>query len=1064
MSWWRRQARTIPQVAAALGWDGSIRRGFRCPFCAAARRHPKRGDTRLPVGVVRSGGGFRCHECDAHGGWIDYLAGALFGAGYDAITPDQAAEVRRWCEGQSWETLAPAAPTDEGDVYPDDVDRFWARCRSVLTSRSGLPWMQTRGFGARLQLVAEADLARFTPRAKGDYPSWWPLGRMTHWRLFVQAVDVHGELRSVHARAIGSPEIDGKPAPKTLWPKHPDPDQRYSAHGLFFACTRARALLRGEETSIRVLLLVEGCTDWLSAAAWAEERERAGGAPVAVLGGVSGSWATLTELRDRLPNGLLIVAAMDQDETGEAYASTASAALSPRPVMRLYFGLDAEGRRVDVDSFLASGGDLGAALNRALRGESRPGLHEELLAWWAQHPEATSQEVARVFDVKAGVARKWRCQGGDQGAPQADPEGAPCPDPRAPQGAPPAEQGDPGADPDADPDLTLVERALGALLKRQPLPKGMVVPSRYYLTPRGIWRKGDEDRPDVPVTTAPILITGRLHHLDSPRMDLQVAWWVQGRAGGRWHETVVPGRKVADTKAILELRDLGAPVHAGNARDVVKWLAAFEAANAHILPAGRLSLHLGWQPGMERAFLLGRRLVTPRGERLFDEASPSARWDDEHLHFAADGQGYGQVVSGYRTAGTPEGWLQALEQVRDRPAVWLAIYASLLPPMLRLVPELVCFTIDWSGPTSLGKSTATRMAASVWGCPDERDPKTVLHLWSKTKVWIERVMGATPDLPMILDDSQKARTTEIPATIVYKVEGGQGDGRGTREGIQETTSFRTILLSTGEQPITTLGQTTHGGAVARAVELWGSPLGEESEANARLARLVKSLVFEHYGHLGLALVRWLVAKDRAPFLRQRYRELLAWTSAQQGTTGAAYRAADYIVGLQLAREVAHEALGLPRPVGEDPVLHAIGAIQRNVQRADVAISAMRDVLGWAASNRARFRTNADAPRQAPSQGWLGVWDSRPGWEQLALYPHELRAFLVSQRYASPAGLLKTWADKGWLSVEHEHVTKKLMVDGQRERLVVVLKRAWAELMGAPERAEPDQPTDQHAVF
>lgn len=63
--------------------------------------------------------------------------------------------------------------------------------------------------------------------------------------------------------------------------------------------------------------------------------------------------------------------------------------------------------------------------------------------------------------------------------------------------------------------------------------------------------------------------------------------------------------------------------------------------------------------------------------------------------------------------------LEQLATVLDRPSLWLAIYAALLPPLMGLCPEIPGFTVDWSGTTSHGKTTALRLAASVWGCPDQ---------------------------------------------------------------------------------------------------------------------------------------------------------------------------------------------------------------------------------------------------------------------------------------------------------------------------------------------------------
>ena len=78
MGWIQEAAgRPLADVASALGWAGSERKGYPCPAC----RETKRGssDRRGPVGVTRGGRGWRCHRCDAHGDSLDYAALVLGG-------------------------------------------------------------------------------------------------------------------------------------------------------------------------------------------------------------------------------------------------------------------------------------------------------------------------------------------------------------------------------------------------------------------------------------------------------------------------------------------------------------------------------------------------------------------------------------------------------------------------------------------------------------------------------------------------------------------------------------------------------------------------------------------------------------------------------------------------------------------------------------------------------------------------------------------------------------------------------------------------------------------------
>src|SRR5215212_8643622 len=181
--------------------------------------------------------------------------------------------------------------------------------------------------------------------------------------------------------------------------------------------------------------------------------------------------------------------------------------------------------------------------------------------------------------------------------------------------------------------------------------------------------------------------------------------------------------------------------------------------------------------------------------------------------------------------GDDTSWVQAVAQVADRPRALLALYASLAPPLLEII-EAPNFGIDWCGFTSLGKTTTLRVAASVWGNPDERGTNTVLHTWDATRVWVERASATLDGLPLLLDDTKRAKQRSLVAQTIYDVVQGRGRGRGSPKGLRRSGSWRTILLSTGEAPATSF--TEDAGTRARILTLWGSPFGNSDESTAQL--------------------------------------------------------------------------------------------------------------------------------------------------------------------------------------------------------------------------------------
>jgi uncharacterized protein (DUF927 family) len=134
-------------------------------------------------------------------------------------------------------------------------------------------------------------------------------------------------------------------------------------------------------------------------------------------------------------------------------------------------------------------------------------------------------------------------------------------------------------------------------------------------------------------------------------------------------------------------------------------------------------------------------------------------------------------------SGTWEGWLAAVEAARPFPVVWLPLYAALVPPLMRFLPTLPNFILDLCGSTSQGKTTSLRLAASAWGSPDERDGGLV-RSWDNTRVWIERTAAFLGHLPLLLDDTKRARRAEdVGKTCTTSpTASGAGGARSTRPG------------------------------------------------------------------------------------------------------------------------------------------------------------------------------------------------------------------------------------------------------------------------------------------
>lgn len=533
-------------------------------------------------------------------------------------------------------------------------------------------------------------------------------------------------------------------------------------------------------------------------------------------------------------------------------------------------------------------------------------------------------------------------------------------------------------------------------------------PPGYEVDGDGVWVQFEGDR-RVRALKAPMLIVGRHRDIHTGEVRVDVAW----RTRKGWSRHTVPRQLVMDARSIVKLSGLGAPVSSDDAKQAVKFLAAFEDVNLPHLPERATTTHMGWQS--DRAFVLGGASF------------------GEPVQLVADG-GLEALAGGYRVGGTWAGWCEAIrEYAVTRPLVMLAIYGAACAPLLRILGQ-PGFVMDWSGETSHGKTTALRAAASVWGVPDDRGDGIILSWASSSAVGPMTVAHFLQSLPLILDDTKRGKP-EVIASTLYDIPAGQERLKGTAEGgLRAIRRWNLPLLSTGEAPITSFSQ--DGGTRARTLVLRGAPFGQDSDENRRAAEAMREVLLEHHGHLGRRLLEHLL-DDRTDLekIRKRFRYLRD-ALAEKAQSPVVGRLAAYVAVLQVTMELCENRLGMPAavatPENPGPLVVAWRAAQEAATESDPPTEALRQLFGWATANADRFDGQRKDTKDPPPQGWAGRWTTT----RLGFFREVVDELLARWGY-DVAGVQEAWHRRGWTvaSGDRKRRVYKTKVDGRPAWLV-----------------------------
>lgn len=565
------------------------------------------------------------------------------------------------------------------------------------------------------------------------------------------------------------------------------------------------------------------------------------------------------------------------------------------------------------------------------------------------------------------------------------------------------------------------------------------IPDNYACDATGVYQIRRRAGPDgavleelVRVSHGPILLTRCFAEPGGGLAEyVELAWT---RPGHRWK------RKRVSRGVITSARDLyaqgvdGLPVTSETAGRAVGWLAALEAANE--LTPGWVSSRMGWQGERYTHFLWGRRLIAPEASEVEIELLDD---DDAGLHATA---------KGLRERGTWAGWLQALKGVADRPLAWAAVYASCASPLLGVL-GCPSFVVDFHAVHGAGKSTALRLAGSVWG--DASESGGLTRSWSMTEAGAEAYAESMQSLPLLVDESNNVAERDRPslATRIYMLANGVGKLRGAVKGSRRTRSWRTVTISTGEQSLKSFTQ--DGGVHGRVVSLYGAPMGSAAQAQA-----LTWGIGQHHGHLGPRLVQLLVGMDKAAraTLADDYRLALDELGAMM-TTDTGRRVAQYLAAMRVAADLVHDRLGVPRPA-VDPMPAIVRLADEGASQGKKHEEALRQVLGAALAKSAYICHGRaeDGPRTpATGAGWIGRFsDAGPGWSWLALHKDFVRCELKSRGF-DWAAITTQWRESGLLQVRGNDPKRQVTmptampgdVPGARPEMVRFTRKALFDL-------------------
>lgn len=478
-------------------------------------------------------------------------------------------------------------------------------------------------------------------------------------------------------------------------------------------------------------------------------------------------------------------------------------------------------------------------------------------------------------------------------------------------------------------DLNRLQDEIPAVIKDAPL--NLRQPAGWIYDEHGIQKIDEKTMQPTIVCKTPLIITQRIIGQDTGEEKIEVAF----KRDGSWRSAIFPRTTIFVSRNVVELAKLGATITSENAKHVVSFMSALEAENLEVIPTTTSTTTFGWQPR-------GKFLPWHAEDMTLDVHPTMQRWA-------------GACVKN----GSLEGWVNAIKRHRERYAFRFLIAASFTAPLLRIIRGRSFVVYNWCNSRS-GKTAALKAALSAWG-----DPDRLMVTFNATRVAFERMAGFFCDLPLGIDERQLAGSKqEGLETLVYMMANGVSRGRGSKEGgIQEINTWRTVAVTTGEEPIAR--NTTMSGVITRTIEVTQPPFTREADA-AEMHRLSA----ENTGFAGDAYIAHLIAAGDSAIselysdIAIEVEQITGQRNGSHASSLAAVATADRIISTLFFGESEADA----KQHSLDMIRGIVGDMSAD-ELPDVNVSAAQFIGDWIAMNKERsFAADCIGPRYGINEG------------------------------------------------------------------------------------------------
>jgi putative DNA primase/helicase len=223
---------------------------------------------------------------------------------------------------------------------------------------------------------------------------------------------------------------------------------------------------------------------------------------------------------------------------------------------------------------------------------------------------------------------------------------------------------------------------------------------------------------------------------------------------------------------------------------------------------------------------------------------------------------------GFAIKGTLKEWQDNIcRYCENNKILTLSLCVGLSGVLLKILNR-PCTIINLTGKSSIGKTTALQVAASLWG-----EPKNFIQQWRSTANALESVAEAHNDCVLILDELSQITGRDV-GNIIYMLGNSKGKNRLNADSeLKKTKEWSVSILSSGEigiaDKLAEAGEKAKAGQLVRCVDIDAQASDEfgiyddlhEFENGADLSNHLKESCAKYHGAAAKEFVSGLLQEE-----------------------------------------------------------------------------------------------------------------------------------------------------------------------------------------------------------